>query len=538
MTGLDPARDWGLRMGSFLSAATVFVNGKEVMAFGEPGTGAATEAPGWASLLAIVRPSPEGSADIVIHISNYHDRMGGLRTAMYLGDYGVLSADRDRLRAFELFSIGALLAMGLYYLALFAFRRSELPSLFFGLVCILLALRVACYDEYFIMELLPGLSWDWLFRLGYLTFSLPVLGTALFISSIFRRRAWKPATWAIVAVCLAYSAVVAAGNTFFFSSALMYFQAFTGVVGLYLVGVLVAAIAKREPGSIIFLCGFLLFFAAAIHDMLVSNGQVRGTFLVQYGLLVFLFSMSLVITKKLAGAYATTESLTAELVRTNRSMKRFVPEEFLNTLGRDSIEQVCLGDHSRQEMSVMFADIRSFSTLSERLSPEETFRFINQYLARMGPTIRSNGGFVDKYLGDGIMALFPGSPEDAARCAIDMHMRLSEYNVQRSAQGEAAIRIGIGIHTGGIMPRDHRRERAHGRDRHLGRGQRGKPHGKPVQGIRRRGRGEREHPGRSLRPWRIPDALPRQGRRQGQARGSFHLRALRRRARGIPRAEG
>lgn len=451
VSGLEAGGDYGLRMGSFLSAATVFVNGTKVLEFGIPGTTTSTEAPGWRSLLAMVHPDASGQADIVIHLSNFHDRVGGLRTTMLLGDYGVLSASRDRLRAFELFSLGALLAMGLYYLAFFGFRRAERSSLFFGLVCVILALRVACYDEYFILDLFPGLSWDWLFRAGYLTFSLGVLFTALFIAALFPRRSWKPASWAVAAVCIVYSAAIALAPPFLFSSLLVYFQGFTGVVGLYIVGVLVYAIAARERGSLLFLGGFLLFFATTIYDMLVANGILQGTFLVQYGLLVFLFSMSLVITRKLADAYAKTESLSSELSRTNRSMKRFVPEEFLHSLGRDSIEQVCLGDHAKRDMSVMFADIRSFSTLSERMSPEDTFRFINQYLARMGPTIRSNGGFVDKYVGDGIMALFPGSPEDAARCAIDMHMRLCEYNVQRSVQGEAPIRIGVGIHTGGIM---------------------------------------------------------------------------------------
>lgn len=451
VTGLDAGREYGLRMGSFLSAATVFVNGAKVLEFGTPGTSPSSEDPGWRSFLTTIHPDAKGAADIVIHLSNFHDRAGGLRTPMLLGDYGALLASRDRLRAFELFSLGALLAMGLYYLALFGFRRTERSSLFFGLVCIILALRIACYDEYFILDLFPGLSWDRLFRAGYLTFSLAVLLTALFIAALFPRRSWKPASWAIAAVCIAYSVAIALAPPLLFSSFLVYFQGFTGLVGLYIVGILVYAIAARERGSLLFLGGFLLFFASTIYDMLVANGVLQGTFLVQYGLLVFLFSMSLVITRKLADAYAKTESLSAELARTNRSMKRFVPEEFLHSLGRDSIEQVCLGDHAKREMSVMFADIRSFSTLSERMSPEDTFRFINQYLARMGPTIRSNGGFVDKYMGDGIMALFPGSPEDAARCAIDMHMRLCEYNVQRSIQGEAPIRIGVGIHTGGIM---------------------------------------------------------------------------------------
>jgi class 3 adenylate cyclase len=451
LSGLDTARDWGFRMASVLSAARVFVNGREVMAFGKPGTSAAAEEAGWRSHLALIRPAQNGVADIVVQLSNYADRSGGLRTSMTIGDFAAVQRDKDRTRLFELFSVGALLIMGLYYLFLFGFRPTERPPLYFGLLCLSLALRIICYDEYFILDLVPRLSWLWLFRLGYLCFTFPVLFTAAFISTLFPARAWKPARWIALAACLGYSLVIVLGGSFQTSVILPFFQVFTGLLGLYLVLVLVLAIAAHETGSLIFLGGFLLLFGAAIHDMLVSGGAIRGSFWAQYGLLVFVFSMALVMTRKLAGSFARAESLSAELARTNKPMKRFVPEEFMAFLGKSSVEQVRLGDHSQQDMAVMFADIRSFTALSERLPPEGTFRFINQYLARMGPTIRGNGGFVDKYMGDGIMALFPGSPEDAARCAIDMHMRLDEYNLQRQSAGEAPIRIGIGIHWGGIM---------------------------------------------------------------------------------------
>jgi two-component system sensor histidine kinase ChiS len=145
------------------------------------------------------------------------------------------------------------------------------------------------------------------------------------------------------------------------------------------------------------------------------------------------------------------KKLTVALTESNTSMKRFVPEQFLRQLGKSSIEQVKLGDHAAMNMVVMFADIREFSALSEKMTPEETFAFINQYLARLGPPVRKHGGFIDKYIGDGIMALFPAAPEDAVRCAIEMHSRLGYFNAQRVVAGAPAIRIGIGLHEGRLM---------------------------------------------------------------------------------------
>ncbi|MBD0389776.1 MAG: response regulator, partial [Nostoc sp. C3-bin3] len=140
-----------------------------------------------------------------------------------------------------------------------------------------------------------------------------------------------------------------------------------------------------------------------------------------------------------------------QLAKLNLSYSRFVPREFLNFLGKDSILDVQLGDQVQREMTILFSDIRAFTTLSESLTPKENFNFLNSYLKRVSPIIRNNNGFVDKYIGDAMMALFPEDPEDALRAAIDMQNQVSLYNSHRQKSGYAPIAIGIGIHTGSIM---------------------------------------------------------------------------------------
>ncbi|HAX36359.1 MAG: hypothetical protein A2087_12565 [Spirochaetes bacterium GWD1_61_31] len=144
-------------------------------------------------------------------------------------------------------------------------------------------------------------------------------------------------------------------------------------------------------------------------------------------------------------------NLTVALKESNTAMRRFVPEQFLKQLGKATIEEVKLGDHTALNMTVMFADIRQFSSLSEKMNPEETFAFINQYLTRLGPPVRNHGGFIDKYIGDGIMALFPSSSEGAVRCAIDMHIRLADFNLYLEGINRHPIQIGIGLHEGCLM---------------------------------------------------------------------------------------
>jgi two-component system sensor histidine kinase ChiS len=85
------------------------------------------------------------------------------------------------------------------------------------------------------------------------------------------------------------------------------------------------------------------------------------------------------------------------------------------------------------------------------MTPEENFKFINSYLSRFSPMITDNGGFVDKYIGDAIMALFPNSPENALKAAKEMIEHVTIYNGHRANCGYRPINIGIGIHTGSMI---------------------------------------------------------------------------------------
>jgi two-component system, sensor histidine kinase ChiS len=139
------------------------------------------------------------------------------------------------------------------------------------------------------------------------------------------------------------------------------------------------------------------------------------------------------------------------LAKLNAAYGKFVPHDFLKLLERPSIIEVKLGDNQEKDMTVLFADIRSFTVLSEQMTPAENFAFINSYLGRVSPAIRKNNGFIDKYIGDAVMALFPTSPSDGVRAAIDMQKELSIYNEQREQNGLLRIAIGIGLHAGNLM---------------------------------------------------------------------------------------
>lgn len=139
--------------------------------------------------------------------------------------------------------------------------------------------------------------------------------------------------------------------------------------------------------------------------------------------------------------------------RQNRVFSRFVPTEFLSHLGRKELGEVRLGDAVEERLVVFFADIRAFTSFSESLAPQEIFSFLNDYLNTIGPAISRNTGFIDKYIGDAVMALFSdgkSAADNALRAALEIRAALRQFNIARLGSGSPPLEIGIGMHFGPV----------------------------------------------------------------------------------------
>ncbi len=128
--------------------------------------------------------------------------------------------------------------------------------------------------------------------------------------------------------------------------------------------------------------------------------------------------------------------------QTARAMQRFVPQDYIRLLGHEKLTEVNLGEVVEQNMVILFTDIVGFTSILESMQPREAFAWLNNCYRILGPEIRRFGGIVDKYIGDAVMALFPGSPDDALQAALNMHLGTSDLK---------DIRLGTGLHWGQTM---------------------------------------------------------------------------------------
>ncbi|MFP4364464.1 MAG: adenylate/guanylate cyclase domain-containing protein [Spirochaetia bacterium] len=394
----------------------------------------------------VFSPPERGRMRIIVWISNNSSWTGGMWNPLLVGAPELIRSMQRNTIMLSVFNVGIVLYMSLYYFLYFILRRKEPANLFFSLFCLFLGLRVLAADR--ILAFLFGSVPSHFFfeMVANIEFGMNYLMGATFYYFFYYNypdEMRKSPGYVLAAVSAACFIITLSTPLRIHAHLMRFYQYFLVATLFYCLLVLVKAMLRERPGANLSIWGFMLFFGAVVNDILVSNEVLQTPFLLGYGFLAFIISQSIQMIIKHTRALTNLEIL-------NESMYRFVPHQFIENLGKRTILDVTLGDAIEKQMSVMFVDIRAFTSLSEKMTPQENFKFLNSYLSRISPIIRSHNGFIDKYVGDGFMALFTRSA-DAVATAMDISEALKVYNTHRRNSGYEGISIGISIHVGSIM---------------------------------------------------------------------------------------
>lgn len=338
--------DLALRIGTIASAYRLWVNGALVLENGTPGTSAATETPAQSSRLVGL---PAGRPlELVLQVSNHHYREGGVLSAIEIGPRDLLESARLGKWALVSFCIGAIAVMGLYHLALYALRRRNAATLYFGLYCLLWTGYLLTSDsgDWLVGLLMHRIPEHLLNRVDLLSFvlSVPVLHAffrALYPDGFSRRLG--QAAWALAALFMVLGVSL---PTLAFTSLIPAYYLFSAAMILYFLAWLIAATRGRREGALSILAGFIVLGATGINDMLLDMQLIRSVFLMHVGLLVFVLSQAFALSLRFTKAFTAEERLSAELADRNLSLKAERDES--NRLAR---EVVNVSDDERRRLS-------------------------------------------------------------------------------------------------------------------------------------------------------------------------------------------
>ena len=388
---------------------------------------------------------------LTLQVANFAYAMGGVWQSPRIGGLTSIQSHYDRQLAFDLFIFGGLFIMSLYHIALYFLRRRIKSNLYFSLLCFFLAIKNLFSGVAFFYTLWPNASYESGLKLIHISIFAGAVLCWFFLRELFIK---EFPLWIGKALLVITSACIVTTIIFpsrIYSQIMMPFWVLIGIIMLLIFRGIYLAVIRQKEGAPLILAGVLSFLLTVVHDLAIDFNVIQGVYLSGAGFFLFIFSQALLLAVKFTNSFKKVELLTQDIMNTNRSYSRFVPREFLSYLNKESINDVQLGDHLQGEMTVFFSDIRSYTSLSELMSPKTNFAFINDYLGRVVQFIEKNGGLVNQYLGDGILALFMHSPEDAVKAAIKIQHDISDITELGGFQLKETLKNGIGIHSGPII---------------------------------------------------------------------------------------
>ena len=446
--GLSEGKAYSLYVPEAVSAYRLFINGEEVSSNGRVGTDRKSSIPQFRP--ESITFSARGMRDeMVLQVSNYHYRKSGIWRNFYIGDPASIANFYTTKIVFASFLIGMMIFVSIYFLSFSFFRREEKAALFFGLLSLVFLFRLLTTGEQLLTHYFPAFPWELARRIEFLPFSLSAGFSMWYFYHLypveFNKKILIGYSWLAGALGAALILLPVRFSNYLIIPAEIILAA-----GLfYSFTVIIRASRERRHGSVIILVSMIALFISVINDILYSNQLIHTIYVSPMGFIFFMVSQSLMLSRRYAYSFRTIEDLTINLKDFNRSLSRFMPFRFFDYLNKDSVLE--LDSAVQNNITILYADIRSFTTLSEAMSAEENMESMKSFLSNVIPLIREGDGFADKYISDGLMALFPGSPDKALKTAVKLQGAVKDFNRQRHREGHPRLSLGIGLHSGGLL---------------------------------------------------------------------------------------
>jgi diguanylate cyclase (GGDEF)-like protein len=326
-----------LKIPRIFTAYKLWVNGELIASAGEVGITRETTIPQYLPQVASFEPR-QGANEILIQVSNFYHRSGGMLESIRLGGDKQILRLRNISLAVELFIFGGLMLIGVYHVALFFFRKNNTSSLYFGLFCLFIGIRTLLVGERFFIYMFPDFSWEIAHKLQTLTYYLGVPLTLMYFRSVYPQQFHR---WIIkIAQILgaAFGLFVLLAPARIFTPFNPIYQIWTIYAIIYILVKITKLIIHKEKDSWFIALGALALLLSSINDVIflsiwmndagssLFNTLIRTGNLSSAGQLIFAFTNSLLLAKIFSNSLEQEKVLTEKLIDINRNLDELVSQ--------------------------------------------------------------------------------------------------------------------------------------------------------------------------------------------------------------------
>jgi len=501
---------FSMRNNQINSAFRLFLDGDEIMHNGtvasEKEMAIAHYQPGIRSVY-----SDRDTIELVLQVSNYHHKKGGVAETFQLGSECKLQRQQLFATGMSFLLIGSLLIMAIYHLGMFFLFRKDYSPLYFGIFVLLMSLRVFATGEETLLLIFPQLSWELLSKISYSSVYLAPAFFILFFRVMFSEEINALFVRIYVAIALALTLTVIFTPTIIFIETLPVYQIFLAVISINVLYWLWKAWLKKREGAIIFFIGSSLLFIAMFHDFIYLSGNLRGFDWFPLGLFLFVMGQAYVLSIRFTGLSRNNQHLLKELDFQNKNLETIVEERtrelvnkqkllieanqelqdqkenmlaqsemmeqindmlekekeksdklLLNVLPGHIADELKLHGHSithtYPRASVLFVDFVGFSEVAEKLDPEMLLQDLHFYFANFDDVVKKYNLEKIKTIGDAYMCaggLHDNANENDVAATVLAALEIRDF-IQANKEdklftGEKALDCRIGIHTGPVV---------------------------------------------------------------------------------------
>lgn len=309
----------GIKIPPLHSAAKVIVNGEIYLEIGKVAKSQEGTVPEYESKIIGLKPSHDGVYHIIIQVSNFHYRRGGLVNAPEFGSMDALTKKTRNSSYLILFLFGAFTMMTIYLMS-FYFHIKKTPLLYFGLLCLTLAIRLLIMNDAIINEFI-AIPWHWIIRIDYVTFYMGSLLFILFVCSLFKNIVDRQVFRISLFIILLFNIAVLVTMPAFFNYTAIPFQIFIVAISLYFLFKIGKRAIAGDFTARIFFIGISIFYLTILNDILSINDLIPTGDLFHVGLLFLILSMAVILPFYFSKVYKRVNLLKNELSVQNAELK-------------------------------------------------------------------------------------------------------------------------------------------------------------------------------------------------------------------------